>query len=159
MQKLYKKKDFRDNCGFGLIASIDGVKSRKIITDSINALISMTHRGGIGADGKTGDGCGLLVDINETYYKDLIYKEQKIDLDESFAIGQMFYFDQIEKLLPRIKKILKDEKLKLITYREVPIDKNVLGDIALKCLPNIYQIFISPANTCFFKNAFKWYWT
>ena len=70
MQKLYKKKDFRDNCGFGLIASIDGVKSRKIITDSINALISMTHRGGIGADGKTGDGCGLLVDINETYYKD-----------------------------------------------------------------------------------------
>ena len=155
MQKLYKKKDFRDNCGFGLIASIDGVKSRKIITDSINALISMTHRGGIGSDGKTGDGCGLLVDINETYYKDLIYKEQKIDLDESFAIGQMFYFDQIEKLLPRIKKILKDEKLKLITYREVPIDKNVLGDIALKCLPNIYQIFISPANKNLSENQFQ----
>ena len=155
MQKLYKKKDFRDNCGFGLIASIDGVKSRKIITDSINALISMTHRGGMGADGKTGDGCGLLVDINETYYKDLIYKEQKIDLEESFAIGQMFYFDQIEKLLPRIKKILKGEKLRLITYREVPINKNVLGDIALKCLPNIYQIFISPANKNLSENQFQ----
>ena len=68
MTKLYKENDFRDNCGFGLIASIDGKKSRKIITDSINALFSMTHRGGIGADGKTGDGCGLLVDINKSFY-------------------------------------------------------------------------------------------
>jgi glutamate synthase (NADPH/NADH) large chain len=64
MPKLYKENEFRDNCGFGLIASIEGVKSRKIVTDSINALISMTHRGGLGSDGKTGDGCGILVDIN-----------------------------------------------------------------------------------------------
>ena len=155
MQKLYKKKDFRDNCGFGLIASIDGVKSRSIVADSINALISMTHRGGIGADGKTGDGCGLLVDINKTFYKDLVYKEQKIELEENFAIGQMFYFDDIEKLLPRIKKILKNENLKLVTYREVPVNKKVLGDIALKCLPNIYQIFISPSNEDISENQFQ----
>ena len=60
MTKLYKKDCFKDNCGFGLIANIDGRPSRKIVLDSINALESMTHRGGIGADGKTGDGCGLL---------------------------------------------------------------------------------------------------
>ena len=65
MPKLYKKDDFKDNCGFGLIASINGLKSRKIITDSIKALVSMTHRGGIGSDGKTGDGCGLLIDLNK----------------------------------------------------------------------------------------------
>ena len=61
MSKLFSKDDFRDNCGFGLIADINGIKSHKIINKSINALRSMTHRGAIGADGKTGDGCGLSV--------------------------------------------------------------------------------------------------
>ena len=76
MTNLYKTNDFRDNCGFGLIASIDGIKSRKIVTDSINALVSMTHRGGVGSDGKTGDGCGLLVDINQPFYKKISKKYQ-----------------------------------------------------------------------------------
>ena len=61
MSKLFSKDDFRDNCGFGLIAHINGIKSHKIINQSINALRSMTHRGAIGADGKTGDGCGHTV--------------------------------------------------------------------------------------------------
>jgi len=54
MPGLIKKEEFKDNCGFGLIANINGVKSHKVITNSINALVSMTHRGGVGADGKTG---------------------------------------------------------------------------------------------------------
>jgi len=57
MPGLFNKKDFRDNCGFGLVANTNGIKSHKVITTSVNALISMTHRGGVGSDGKTGDGC------------------------------------------------------------------------------------------------------
>ena len=144
MPKLYKKDDFKDNCGFGLIANINGISSRKIVTDSIKALVSMTHRGGIGSDGKTGDGCGLLVDINKDFYKDVLFKEQKINLPDKYAIGQMFLSSNINDLLPKIKNILKSENLELITYREVPVNKKVLGEIALDCLPNIYQIFISP---------------
>ena len=155
MTKLYKENDFRDNCGFGLIASIDGKKSRKIITDSINALFSMTHRGGIGADGKTGDGCGLLVDINKSFYKTAIHKEKGIELPERFAIGQVFYFKKIVSLLPKIEKILSDEGLELITYRNVPISKNVLGKIALDCLPNIYQLFIKSQNENLSENEFQ----
>ena len=60
MPKLYKKDSFKDNCGFGLIANLQGRPSRKIVIDSIEALKSMTHRGGIGSDGKTGDGCGSV---------------------------------------------------------------------------------------------------
>ncbi|MDC1081731.1 glutamate synthase large subunit [Gammaproteobacteria bacterium] len=142
MTKLYKENDFRDNCGFGLIASIDGVQSRKIVQDSINALVSMTHRGGIGSDGKTGDGCGLLVDINSDFYIKTIQKEQKIKLQNRFAVGQLFYFQNINKLIPQIDRILLKEGLTLITYREVPTDKSILGNIALDCLPNIYQLFI-----------------
>ena len=68
MSKLFSKDDFRDNCGFGLIADINGIKSHKIINKSINALRSMTHRGAIGADGKTGDGCGLLLNLDKDFY-------------------------------------------------------------------------------------------
>ena len=142
MTKLYKENDFRDNCGFGLIASIDGVQSRKIVQDSIDALVSMTHRGGIGSDGKTGDGCGLLVDVNSDFYIKTLQKEQKIKLQNRFAVGQLFYFQNINKLIPQIDRILSKEGLTLITHREVPTDKSILGNIALDCLPNIYQLFI-----------------
>ena len=146
MPKLYKHNDFRDNCGFGLIASIDGQHSRKIVDDSIAALESMTHRGGIGSDGKTGDGCGLLLSINKEFFNKLIFDEQNISLPKRFAIGQIFYKDDLSELLPRIKDILNEEKLELITYRSVPVQKKILGSIALDCLPNIYQIFIKPKN-------------
>ena len=155
MTNLYNTNDFRDNCGFGLIASIDGIKSRKIVTDSINALVSMTHRGGVGSDGKTGDGCGLLVDINQPFYKKIILKEQNIKLPDRFAIGQIFYHQDIKKLLPKIKKILKDENLKLLTYRRVPVNKKILGNIALDCLPNVYQIYISSIDTKLTEDKFQ----
>ena len=155
MPKLYKKDDFRDNCGFGLIANIDGKKSRKIITDSINALVSMTHRGGIGSDGKTGDGCGLLIDIDKTFFKKILAKEQNIELPERFAIGQLFYFEELDEILPKIKKILLSEALEIISTREVPVNKKVLGDIGLDCLPSIYQIFIKPCKDNLSESQFQ----
>ena len=69
MSRLISKNDFRDNCGFGLVANINGVKSHKVVINSIDALRSMTHRGGVGSDGKTGDGCGLLIDIDHNWGK------------------------------------------------------------------------------------------
>ena len=77
MSKLISKNDFKDNCGFGLIADINGNKSHNILTKSINALESMTHRGAIGADGKTGDGCGILVDLNKDFFTEVLQKEKK----------------------------------------------------------------------------------
>ena len=59
----------KDNCGFGLIAQRNGIRSRKLVKKSILGLTSMTHRGAIGADGKTGDGCGLLFDLNHSFFK------------------------------------------------------------------------------------------
>ena len=91
MSGLFNKKDFRDNCGFGLVANTNGIKSHKVITTSVDALISMTHRGGVGSDGKTGDGCGLLFEIDNNYFKNKILQEQKVDLGDHFAIGQLFF--------------------------------------------------------------------
>jgi len=155
MPGLFKKNEFKDNCGFGLVANINGVKSHKIITSSINALVSMTHRGGVGSDGKTGDGCGLLFDIDHQYFIDIISKEQGIEIEENFAIAQVFYKEDLIKTLPKIKKILKNENLQLITHRLVPTQEKILGKIASECMPQIYQLFIKPMNKDFSQDIFE----
>ena len=118
MTKLVSKKDFKDNCGFGLIANANGDRSHEILIKSIDALKSMTHRGAIGADGKTGDGCGILLDLDKTFFKNILLNEQKIKLENEFAIGQMFCSEKLEHFLPKIKKILKNENLTLKAIRE-----------------------------------------
>ncbi|NCW58509.1 MAG: glutamate synthase large subunit [Proteobacteria bacterium] len=155
MPALFNREEFRDNCGFGLVANINGVKSHKIITSSIDALISMTHRGGVSSDGKTGDGCGLLFDIDHKFYADTILNEQNINLGDHFAIGQVFFNDDLENILPKIKKILKREKLELQTYRVVPTNEKILGPIAFNCMPKIYQLFIKPLNKDFNQDIFE----
>ena len=60
---LYRPEEFRDNCGFGLIAHINGDVSHRLLQTAIESLTCMTHRGGIAADGRTGDGCGLLLQM------------------------------------------------------------------------------------------------
>src|SRR6056300_629702 len=155
MPGLFKKNEFKDNCGFCLVANINGVKSHKIITISIKALVSMTHRGGVGSDGKTGDGCGLLFDIDHKYFIDVISKEQGIKIEENFAIAQVFHKEDLMKTLPKLKKILKNENLQLITHRLVPTQKKILGKIASECMPQIYQLYIKPMNKDFSQDIFE----
>ena len=146
MPGLYRDNNFKDNCGFGLITNRNGIKSHSVITKSISALKSMKHRGGIGSDGKTGDGCGLLFNLDHDFYRDTVLKEQKIELPKHFAVAQLFLDSSLEDLLPSIESILKKEGLHLDATRLVPVDKKILGVIALDCLPNIYQLFISSKN-------------
>ena len=154
MPGLFNKEDFKDNCGFGLVANINGVKSHKVITNSIDSLVSMTHRGGVGSDGKTGDGCGLLFDIDHNYFKNIVLDEKNIDLGEYFAVAQVFYESNILNILPSIEDILNKEGLKLIFCRNVPVNRDILGEIALDCAPNIYQLFIKPDEKDFNKEKF-----
>ena len=154
MPGLFNKEDFKDNCGFGLVANINGVKSHKVITNSIDSLVSMTHRGGVGSDGKTGDGCGLLFDIDHNYFKNIVLDENKIDLGEYFAVAQVFYESNILNILPSIEDILNKEGLELIFCRNVPVNRDILGEIALDCAPNIYQLFIKPDEKDFNKEKF-----
>ena len=155
MSKLISKNDFRDNCGFGLIANINGKKSHTLLIKSIKALTSMTHRGAIGADGKTGDGCGILVDIDKDFFINTLLKEQNIKITDEFAIGQVFSKNSIEKDLKNIKKILKRENLILTAVRKVPTNEKILGDIAIECLPKIYQLYIQSSEKTFYEEQFE----
>jgi len=140
---LFDKNFEKDNCGYGLICNRNGKPSRKIVEKSIDALSSMAHRGGVGFDGKTGDGSGLLFDINKDFYTKIIKSELSILLPEEFAIGCFFAKKELKnKLQDDLKKIFRSENLKLICFRNVPIDTSVLGEEAKDNLPDIFQVFL-----------------
>ena len=145
-ESLYHKDQVKDNCGFGLMVNRHGVTSRKVVIGSISGLNSMTHRGAIGSDGKTGDGCGLLFDLNKRFFKKAVKKEVNIDLPENFGIAQIFSSYPLKRDFDKIRSILQSEGLVFFCSRQVPIDKSILGEIALNSLPFINQIFIISAK-------------
>ena len=88
---IYDPNLEKDNCGFGLIVQKDGIRSRELVNRSINGLINMTHRGAVGSDAKTGDGCGYLFDINHDFFRQEILKNNSVELPKVFAIAQIFH--------------------------------------------------------------------
>ena len=87
---LYTPGEFRDNCGFGLIAHCEGEASHDLLMTSIEALTRMTHRGGIAADGKTGDGCGLLFQMPDAFMRRAAKDAIGVELGDLFAVGMLF---------------------------------------------------------------------
>jgi glutamate synthase (NADPH) large chain len=143
---LYNESQAKDNCGFGLIVNRHGTSNREVVQRSILGLTSMTHRGAIGSDGKTGDGCGLLFDLNKEFFKLVVKKESHIDLPELFGIAQVFTAHLLRRDISSIKSILESEDLTLLTIRPVPVNQSILGPIAIASLPYINQIFIAPTS-------------
>ena len=142
---LYNPEDVRENCGFGLIAHMNGKKSHHLLQTAIEALTCMTHRGGIASDGKTGDGCGLLIQKPDAFFRTVVKEQSGKILPEQYAVGMIFFSqDQAQDELGRttIETELKKQNLKVIGWREVPVNEDCLGPIAKEQLPQIRQIFI-----------------
>ncbi len=142
---LYDPKQVRDNCGFGLISHMDGIASHKIVRTAISALDRMQHRGGISADGKTGDGCGLLMQKPDDFFN-AIAEENGWHLGKKYGVGTIFFSQDLEKATQAraiIEEELIKETLSVVGWREVPVNLSVLGDIARDTLPRIEQVFIN----------------
>lgn len=142
--QLYDPNYQKDNCGFGLIAHQHGETSHKLIKTAIAALDRMQHRGGIAADGKTGDGCGLLLQKPDSFFRS-VAEENQWQLGRKYAVGMIFLNpDPVEAALS--KKILEEElsreMLTIVGWRVVPVNKSILGEIASSNLPAIEQIFV-----------------
>lgn len=84
---LYQPDEFKDNCGFGLIAHMQGEPSHHLLQTAVQALTCMTHRGGINADGKTGDGCGLLIQKPDGFLRAMAKEHFGADLPRQYAVG------------------------------------------------------------------------
>ena len=142
---LYNQHHEKDNCGFGLIAHIEGQPSHKVVRTAIHGLARMQHRGAILSDGKTGDGCGLLLQKPDRFFR-LVAQEAGWRLATNYAVGMLF-LSQEEKEAQASRDIVEEElaneTLSILGWREVPIDKSVLGEIALSSLPRIEQVFVN----------------
>ncbi|WP_323751883.1 glutamate synthase large subunit [Marinobacter sp.] len=146
---LYHPDEFRDNCGFGLIAHMKGEVSHKLLETAIESLTCMTHRGGIAADGKTGDGCGLLLQSPKAFLvkaAEAAFGKKPGDL---FAVGQVFLAQEEAKAAAgraAIEHRLIEQGLEVMGWREVPVDDSCLGPMAKDCLPRIEQVFVEPGD-------------
>jgi glutamate synthase (NADPH/NADH) large chain len=133
---------FHDACGMGLLAHLRCQPSHQLLQDAIRALTRMMHRGAIAADGKTGDGCGLLCAMPTAFMRQ-VAAEQGVSLPESFAVATLFLSDPVLQR-EQFAAACTGNDLQAVLFREVPLDSEVLGDYALARLPQIVQAFVVP---------------
>ena len=142
---LYNPSQDKDNCGFGLIAHLEGQPSHKVVRTAISGLARMQHRGAILADGKTGDGCGLLLQKPDRFFQ-MIAAENEWRLARNYAVGMLF-LSQDPVIAQACRDIteeeLADETLFIAGWRKVPVRPEILGEIALAGMPQIEQVFIN----------------
>ena len=145
---LYRPQFEKDNCGFGLIAHMDGASSHWLVETAIVALARLTHRGAISADGKTGDGCGLLLQKPDALMR-AVAQEQGFKLADNYAVGVVFLSQDnaiADKARTQVTKELLAEGMDVAGWRVVPVDKSACGDKALESLPQIEHVFVNPAD-------------
>ncbi|MDX1488209.1 MAG: glutamate synthase large subunit, partial [Acidiferrobacterales bacterium] len=146
---LYRPEFEKDGCGFGLMAHMDGAASHWLVRTAIGSLSRLTHRGAIAADGKTGDGCGLLLKKPDGFLR-AIAAEQGLELADLYAVGMLFLSRDTEtaqRARRQLEHELAAERMQVCGWRRVPTEPAACGAEALKTLPEIWQVFVSaPAN-------------
>jgi glutamate synthase (NADPH/NADH) large chain len=144
---LYDPAEEHDACGVGLIAAIDGKPRRQVVETAILALKSLWHRGAVDADGKTGDGAGIHVQIPEEFFKDHIRKQGQVTGPGKLGIGMVFLPRTDLGAQERCRVIVEREILArgytIHGWRQVPIDVSVIGEKANATRPEIEQIMIA----------------
>ncbi|SHK72849.1 glutamate synthase (ferredoxin) [Clostridium cavendishii DSM 21758] len=148
---LYNPSFEHDACGIGAVTSIKGEKSYKVLKDALNILVNLEHRGGIGAEENTGDGAGVLIQIPHVFLKKEL-NNVNINLPEEGEYGVAMLFlslnTEASNLSKEIfKKVLEEEGLEFLGFREVPVNTSNLGKTATSCMPYILQGFVKkPIN-------------
>jgi glutamate synthase domain-containing protein 2/glutamate synthase domain-containing protein 1/glutamate synthase domain-containing protein 3 len=145
-QGLYDPQFEKDNCGVGFVAHIKGNKTHAIIQQGLKVLVNLHHRGAVGADPNTGDGAGILIQLPDAFFR-AYAKEQKFTLPEvgNYGVGMVFlpqepnarYFCE-----GTFEKVIKEEGLELIGWRDVPVNPKACGLTASGTRPMVHQLFI-----------------
>ncbi|WP_138264206.1 glutamate synthase large subunit [[Clostridium] hylemonae] len=143
---LYRPEFEHDNCGIGAVVDIKGRKSHETVADALKIVENLEHRAGKDAEGKTGDGVGILLQISHKFFS-RVCKPLGIFLrsERDYGVG-MFFFPQDELKRNQAKNIfeviVQKEGMKFLGWREVPVKEEVLGTRARACMPCIMQAFI-----------------
>ncbi|MDX2074056.1 MAG: glutamate synthase large subunit [Alphaproteobacteria bacterium] len=144
---LYDSANEHDACGVGFVASIHGTPSRAIVEAGITALKAVYHRGAVDADGKTGDGAGIHVEIPHDFFQEQITNSGRALLNDMLAVGMMFLPKKKFAAQEACRSIVEAEIVKfgyrLYGWRQVPVHAEVIGEIASDSRPEIEQILIA----------------
>lgn len=144
---LYNPADEHDACGVGLVAAIDGKPRRAIVEAGIEALKALWHRGAVDADGKTGDGAGINVQIPRAFFDDYIRRIGKTPGEAPLAVGQLFLPKRNFAAQEACRAIIEHEILRfgyrIYGWRQVPVHSEVIGEVANESRPEIEQILLS----------------
>jgi glutamate synthase (ferredoxin) len=143
---LYQPEFEHDNCGIGAVVNIKGVKNHETVANALKIVENLEHRAGKDAEGKTGDGVGILLQISHKFFSKVCEPLGfSLPGEREYGVG-MFFFPQDELKRNQAKKIFEviagKEGLKFLGWREVPVHPEVLGKKAVDCMPCIMQAFI-----------------
>ncbi|NII73517.1 glutamate synthase (NADPH/NADH) large chain [Dyella sp. SG562] len=140
---LYDAAFEHDSCGFGLVAQIDGRASAWVVDTAFDALAKLSHRGGVNADGISGDGCGVLVHKPQAWLAALA-KEAGLSVGERFAAGLVF-LDPAgggDEACATLEAFVREENLRVAGWREVAVNPDACGPLAAAARPRVRQIFV-----------------
>ena len=143
---LYDPQFEHDACGIGAVVDIKGRKSHQTVSDALSIVERLEHRAGKDAEGKTGDGVGIMLQISHKFFSK-VADELNISLgnEREYGVG-MFFFPQNEHLRAQAMKLFelvtRKEGLEFLAWRRVPVDPDAVGQKARDCMPSIWQCFI-----------------
>ena len=143
---MYDPRFEHDNCGIGAVVNIKGIKTHATVENALKIVENLKHRAGKDAEGKTGDGVGILLQVSHKFFSK-VTKPLGIELgdERDYGVG-MFFFPQDELKRNQAKKmfevIVNKEGMEFLGWREVPTDPTKLGQKAVDCMPYIMQGFV-----------------
>ncbi|MBE1160261.1 glutamate synthase large subunit [Dyella acidiphila] len=140
--RLYDPSFEHDSCGFGLVAQIDGRASKWVVDTAFAALAKLSHRGGVNADGVSGDGCGVLIHHPQSWLRALAV-EAGIALGERFAAGLVFLDAASDAAAKVLEQHVAEEGLRVAGWRDVAVNADACGPLAAAAKPRVRQIFIN----------------
>src|SRR5882672_8592265 len=145
-----------DACGTGFIARLGGAPNHDIIEHALTALERLTHRGGVDADGASGDGAGLLTSLPDAFFRTRA-QEQGIALPEVFGLGFAFFpAGSASDARAAVEAAADVERLRVLGWRRVPVNTNSLGRMALETMPETWQFFVEPFHPTRGAARFEW---
>jgi glutamate synthase (NADPH/NADH) large chain len=142
-QGLYDPAQERDSCGVAMVATLTRKATHEIVSQGLTALRNMEHRGATGAEPDSGDGAGILICIPDAFYREVV--DFKLPEPGKYATGIVF-IDKSFSDRAALEAIAHEEGLRVLGWRELPIDAKSIGKTALSVMPKFEQIFLTGAN-------------
>lgn len=144
---LADPSDTRASCGVGVVMDLDGGSSHETVSDGLDLLANLEHRGTTGAEENTGDGAGIMLQVPHKFFS----KELDISLPDLYAVGSLF-FPQNEAATAALKETMTDvlarHDVSVLGWRDVPTDNAGLGQTALDSEPDVQQVIVAPTDDC-----------